>query len=112
MFLGVNFVVLVLMSIAFTKFRMHQEAVYRPNRIELPRRWYLPSAQACLLVILLIEAGAILELALVLSEYVSPMTAFLVAAVFIIFAFSILELGLLGIRRQIRETLHPKLSEA
>jgi hypothetical protein len=101
------FVILLLLAIVFIKFRLHQSNIYRSHRIEVPKRWFLPSAQACLLFILLLEAAIMLALSLLLFG-LPTLVVQVVASVFLVLSFCILELTVLSIRCEIKKTRSSK----
>jgi hypothetical protein len=112
LFLAATALVILLLAVAFMKFRMHQAAVFRPNRLALPRRWFLPSGQACLLFILLLEASLMLDFSMVLSRIASPLTALALSVASLIGTFALYEYSFRRIRAEIERTLHPAQASA
>ena len=107
LFLAIAFLILLLMAVAFMKFRLHQATVYRPNRVVLPKRWFFPSGHGCLLFILLIEVSAMLDFSMVMSRWVPPNAALIVSSIFLVGTFALFEHAYKGIREEVEKTLHP-----
>lgn len=92
MFLLSVFVVLLLLLNVFLRFRLHQRVVFRPNRRNVPRLWYMPSGQSSLLLVLFIEAAVILCFALITAG-IGLLTAIGVTVVFLLVGFGYVEIS-------------------
>lgn len=89
-FLFSVFLVLVLLTNVFLKFRLHQKSVFRPHRRDVPSLWFMPSGQTSLLLILFVESSVILCFALVVAGFNLMLTKLLTAA-FLLVGFAYVE---------------------
>jgi len=105
-FLSVVFVVLMLLSNTLVRFRVHQGALGELPTPRLPRPWWQLPGQTSLLLIVYLEATAILLFALI-TWGVSPSAATVVSLLFLGVAFTITERWTRGTYRTVRRNARP-----
>lgn len=89
-FLFVVFALLLQFMNVFLRFRLHQRAAFRPQGVDIPRLWFMVPGQTSLLLMLFLEASAILSLALITTG-APPVAAQAVAAAFLLGGFPFVE---------------------
>jgi len=89
-FLSAVFVVLLLLTNVFLRFRLHQCVARRATSLKVDSLWYMGSGQTSLLLVLFVESGLILVFALI-AFGLAPVAANAIVATHFVLAFFYVE---------------------
>lgn len=101
------FLVLILLTNVFLKFRLHQRSIYRPYRKQIPSCWFMISGQTSLLLALFLEASVVLCFSLILFG-LAQIIAYIISGVFMVFGFSYVEWSVRKLTNKIKSQREPK----